>query len=460
MFGPDITAYSFFGQNDRTDARFSQQFQLATTQPNPVPGMVRDPKELQTLFDYLGIVPPWMDGDFYAFNMMRYFQRLGENSESHSSAIKGIAKAAFGDRAMIGVSNYAGFGDEVREATLQEVAATGQWLADLGITATEVADMNAMLWRSIKESGNAYLRLRIANVNGVQRAHMTLLPYTNCAYSRDIFYGGQPMLYYSDIWTISYWTLNPPSLYAVSRGDVVNFQEYADGTLETVFHFTEKTPKTDWYGAPDTLGATAWMFYETQQSDALTRQAANRWLGTMLFVIEGPDPMSVAEMTDDELRNAVARIQNNITNALTMQGQNRAGIGVVQYPNGTQPPQAIRLEPMLDHAYIKETGLMAREKIYGAHGYTPVLNGEVQARTTLGGNMLIDQLRVTDVLTVQPAQSKMQRIWQDIFDALAVATNRPDMANKTLFFRSPVQTLIEQILPQQTNAPANVAFIE
>jgi hypothetical protein len=165
-------------------------------------------------------------------------------------------------------------------------------------------------------------------------------------------------------------------------------------------------------------------------------------------------------MTDDELRQAVARIQNNITNALTMQGQNRAGIGVVQYPNGTQPPQAIRLEPMLDHAYIRETGLMAREKIYGAHGYTPVLNGEIQARTVLGGNLLIDQLRVTDILTLQPAQSKMQRIWQDIFDSLAVATDRPDMANQTLFFRSQVQTLIEQILPQQTNAPANVAIIE
>jgi len=41
-----------------------------------------------------------------------------------------------------------------------------------------------------------------------------------------------------------------------------------------------------------------------------------------------------------------------------------------------------------------------------------------------------------------------------------VATQRPDMANKTLYFRSPVQTLIDQILPQQTNAPTNVAIIE
>ena len=60
MFGPDISALSMFGYENRTDAQFSQQFQLATTQPNPVPGMVRDTKELQTLFDYLGIVPPWM----------------------------------------------------------------------------------------------------------------------------------------------------------------------------------------------------------------------------------------------------------------------------------------------------------------------------------------------------------------------------------------------------------------
>jgi hypothetical protein len=103
---------------------------------------------------------------------------------------------------------------------------------------------------------------------------------------------------------------------------------------------------------------------------------------------------------------------------------------------------------------------MAREKIYGAHGYTPILNGEIQARTSLGGNLLIDQLRVTDVLTLKPAQDKMQRVWQTIFDGLAEATNRPDMANKTLYFRSPVQTLIEQILPQQSNAPANVAIIE
>jgi hypothetical protein len=103
---------------------------------------------------------------------------------------------------------------------------------------------------------------------------------------------------------------------------------------------------------------------------------------------------------------------------------------------------------------------MAREKIYGAHGYTPILNGEIQARTSLGGNLLIDQLRVTDVLTLKPAQDKMQRIWQTIFDGLSVATQRPDMANKTLYFRSPVQTLIDQILPQQTNAPTNVAIIE
>jgi hypothetical protein len=54
----------------------------------------------------------------------------------------------------------------------------------------------------------------------------------------------------------------------------------------------------------------------------------------------------------------------------------------------------------------------------------------------------------------------MQRIWQAIFDGLSVATQRPDMANKTLYFRSPVQTLIDQILPQQTNAPTNVAIIE
>jgi len=105
MFAPDFSAYSYFGATPRTDAQFSQQFQLATSQPNPVPGMVRDTKELQTMFDYLGIVPPWKDGDFYAFNMMRYFERLGENSESHSSAIKGIAMAAFGDRALIGISN-------------------------------------------------------------------------------------------------------------------------------------------------------------------------------------------------------------------------------------------------------------------------------------------------------------------------------------------------------------------
>jgi hypothetical protein len=64
------------------------------------------------------------------------------------------------------------------------------------------------------------------------------------------------------------------------------------------------------------------------------------------------------------------------------------------------------------------------------------------------------------VLTLKPAQDKMQRVWQTIFDGLAEATNRPDMANKTLYFRSPVQTLIEQILPQQSKAPANVAIIE
>ena len=460
MFGPDFSSYGFFGAQPRTDAQFSQQFQLATSQPNPVPAMIRDTKELQTIFDYLGIVPPWKDGDFYAFNMMRYFERLGENSESHSSAIKGIAMAAFGDRAQIGVSNYDGFGDEVREATAQELTATGEWLLSLGVTATEVADMNRMLWRSLKESGNAYLRCRVATVNGVQRAHLTLLPYTNCAYSRDLFYGNEPMLYYSDIWSISYWVYNPPKLYAVTRGGVANFQEYADGTLETVFHFTEKTPKTQWYGAPDTLGATAWMFYETQQSDALVRQAANRWLGTMLFVTQAPDPNEMAEVSEEEMIQHLQKTQNNIVNALTMQGQNRAGIGVVQYPHGSERPEAIRLEPMTDHQYIKETGAMAREKIYGAHGYTPILNGEIQARTSLGGNLLIDQLRVTDVLTLKPAQDKMQRVWQSIFDGLSVATNRPDMANKTLFFRSPVQTLIEQILPQQTNAPTDVAIIE
>jgi hypothetical protein len=268
------------------------------------------------------------------------------------------------------------------------------------------------------------------------------------------------MLYYSDIWSISYWVYNPPKLYSVTRGSLPNFQEYADGTLETVFHFTEKTPKTQWYGAPDSLGATAWMFYETQQSDALTRQAANRWLGTMLFVAQAPDPTYTMEMSEQEQVDSLQKTQNNIVNALTMQGQNRAGIGVVQYPFGSQKPEAIRLEPMLDHAYITTTGAMAREKIYGAHGYTPILNGEIQARTSLGGNLLIDQLRVTDVLTLKPAQDKMQRIWQTIFDGLSVATQRPDMANKTLYFRSPVQTLIDQILPQQTNAPTNVAIIE
>lgn len=460
MFAPDFSAYSYFGATPRTDAQFSQQFQLATSQPNPVPSMVRDTKELQTMFDYLGIVPPWKDGDFYAFNMMRYFERLGENSESHSSAIKGIGMAAFGDRALIGVSNYAGFGDEVREATPQETQATGQWLSDLGLNAMQVADLNKIIWRSIKESGNAYVKCRVANVNGVRRAYLEVLPYTNCAYSRDLFYGGEPMLYYSDIWSISYWVFSPPKLYAVTRGDVVNFQEFEDGTLETVFHFTEKTPKTNWYGAPDSLGATAWMFYETQQSDALVRQAANRYVGTMLFVTQAPDPMTTAEMSDDEMIGHLQRLQNNIVNSLTMQGQNRAGVGVIQYPHGSNPPQSIRLEPMTDHAYVKETGLMAREKIYGAHGYTPVLNGEIQARTVLGGNLLIDQLRVTDILTLKPAQDKMQRVWQAIFDGLAVATDRPDMANKTLYYRSPVQTLIEQILPQQTNAPTNVAIIE
>jgi hypothetical protein len=246
----------------------------------------------------------------------------------------------------------------------------------------------------------------------------------------------------------------------VTRGSLPNFQEYTDGTLETVFHFTEKTPKTQWYGAPDSLGATAWMFYETQQSDALTRQAANRWLGTMLFVTQAPDPTYTMEMSEQEQIDSLQKTHNNIVNALTMQGQNRAGIGVVQYPFGSQKPEAIRLEPMLDHAYITTTGAMAREKIYGAHGYTPILNGEIQARTSLGGNLLIDQLRVTDVLTLKPAQDKMQRIWQTIFDGLSVATQRPDMANKTLYFRSPVQTLIDQILPQQTNAPTNVAIIE
>jgi len=447
-----------FGAQSFTDAIFSQQYQLAVTQPNPVASQVRDPQELKYIFDYLGIVPPFMDGDFYAFNYMRFFLKLGENCESHSAAIRGIAAAAFSDSAFVGVSNFNGFGEQVREATAPETTAFASWLNGMGVSASHIVDLNKLIWRALCESGNAYVRCRISTVAGQQQCRFEMLPYWLCAYSKDIIIGKDYGLYYSPIWSLSYWVQTEmPTLYAVTRGDVPNFRELEDGTLETVFHFTEANQKTAWYGVPSTMAAMSWMHYEVSQSDALVRQAANRWAGSMLFLMEAaPDAVTANTPKMEQVKQA-QDIQNRISNSLTMQGQNRSGVGVIRYPNGAQRPEAVRLMPMTDHEYIKATATIAREKIYGAHGFTPVLSGELQANTGLGGNVMGTAIAWADVFTIKPAQNKMQRHWQAIFGALAEATAMPQMSDRTLFFRSPLERLLEQ-LPQNANTDPIVSI--
>lgn len=424
--------------------RRSRAANIITSLRDPIPQEITDPEELSQLFDKWNLVPYAGAERWTGHSTLAWYLMLARLSPTNGAAIEKMCKYAFGSRArFVRVENpdY-DTGEERLPLTRQEVLAYEQALTQRIVFDGGVRDFHERLAWSLKATGNAWVELSLASLQGQYAATLRYVRQTNVMYVRTG--PNEPRVAaISPVWTDAYLRKNPPTVIPLYP----NFTEVG-GVRKTLFHL--KSGDYNWYGRPDSQSADLYKFREVQDGIYLTRQAATNFTGQLIIEVEddGQNPaIDEVGAQNAGFDSFAERLQQNFTN----QGESPMSVLVASRPFGSKPMFVFQLKPNTSEDWYKVTGQIAESYILSAHGLSlrflgkDVSNGFSQnafvADYVMNVEPVIMDLRRTIIVFVNEALSAA---WREMgLDALA---------QFSLDFTSPIQSQIEAY--RSANTPA------
>ena len=417
----------------RGQARY-RKMALIESVSNPIPDEISDGEELSRLFDRWNLVPYAGADRGTGHSTLSWFLMLAKLSPTHGAAVDKLAKYAFGSRAKFVWAEHPEYdiGEEREPMTQEQKFAYEAALLKHVVFDGGVRNFHYRLAHGLKTTGNAWVEMSVATVDGITVCHLRSLRQTDVIYVRTKPNEAR-VVALSPVWTDAYLRKHPPVLIPLYP----NYTEIG-GVRKTVFHL--KSGDNNWYGRPDSHSAVMYMFREVQDAIYLTRHAANNFTGQIIIEIE--DDGQSAGIDDASAVGAgfnsfAERLMYNFSN----QSESPLSVLVASRPFGAKPMFVFQVKPNTSESWYKVTGEMAKGYILSAHGLTLRFMGEDVSNGFSKEAFIADY-----IMNVEPVIMALRRSVLNFTNSILSAVWREvgleEMDFYSLDFTSPIQSQV------------------
>ena len=337
---------------------------------NPITEEVKDTDTLRKFFEnFSGILVPYagtcMDS---SHSLLHLFTSLCTLSPTRGAVIQSIHDFSFSTLNIVQKTDPAFNINKSRPLTVEEkcdfvdfVKTNIVWHRADGRECT-IEDFNSFVFKSYKESGNAFVELVLTETLGVKKAHVYAKKTSHCLFLST--QKGQPKeVVTSPIWTETYLKKHTPERTLLFPDFSINERL---GVKRTMFHLKNGT--NVWYGRPEAEASTQPQYLEYQQYDYLNKETANRFTGQMIMEIEDADPDKYG-LNEDAIGAGFGSLGHRINENFSA-GKDFQTVFLMSRPAGAKPMTTTSVSANTNENWYKTIGEMLKQSIIDGESWS------------------------------------------------------------------------------------------
>lgn len=339
---------------------------------------------------------------------------------------------------------------EQKPLSEKEVEKFISWWESLGLSFQDFAKLSVALEiENYLPLGNAYLRIRVAEVNGQYKVSFIIEPTLLTArFSRKTL---NDDLY---IATVKDWDYSEKKEIGVTKGSEIgkpfSWSERRNGVLETIVHL--KNREGSEYGRSSLIQVLNHFYAEYEKGNQLAK--TERVATVAKYLLEVAEEMYQEPNCDacngDGCNKCESNHRETVATGLrrlaTNEGKDPVDIIVDFYDKETGETSTLhKFDVMRDSAWLEKSNEVLIKAIHSAFNIAPELTKSLKLSGGLNSEQLLVLLITTNAEVIQPIRERYHNFWSHIISELAKVTGSDEMAKYAINFESPVRDLIENI---------------
>ena len=442
---------------------------------NPIPYEQSDSKDVATWIGRYKCIPYYgtAQGPSHAF--LGLLRDLCGLSPTYGTVMQVRKELAFGHRVKVCGRAVPGLAGERTEVDYAVQVGFVEVLQAFGLTLPRLIKMSGMLDEHLAQSGNAYLAITRARVEGAVAYRFEVLHYLHCIYTESQDPGEWFLLHTRKLSDAGMIAGAKPRLYRVTREVGSPLRWMADeedpDTERTVIHLRSSMADDEgnFYGRAPIIRFMPAYYTDFQTSNHISKVAATAILAKKVIAIEGQDPNAMNDEVDEE-GNKIDTFQRDafeikrLLTVLSVPGDSigprpdQAEVAVVEHPFGSKPPTAIDFEVNHDTKYLQFQEQHAANFVAASLSWDVTLTSLRQAQASLGGNLLYDTYVEKNREVIAPKQDLHENLWNGILQQLMEDEGTPaPYRDLGIEFPDAVGELLKDLKPIAPSAVLNGA---
>lgn len=408
------------------------------------------------------LVPFTGNNQVTGHSYLKVIQSLCKESDSFTASLRFLQGMVFGGRAgsvSIVEKQETGLASQEEQKRLNdnEAKAFLSELKNIGLTVPTIISEYSKAYRNLEETGNGYLRIRVAIVDDSVKASVKSIHYLHAAYRHTKPYA-QRKIAISENWTGSNGKTEWEEVNATRYGEDYAWTKRGD-VYETVLHIVNEIDEGGWYGKPWVSSVFPWMQVENNVGEwaAVVNQkpfTSQKIVALKREYIEvefcgkcdegTKEDGTVCGCTKQETAGqSRARVLREIT---TMEGAKKGKsktLAVIEYDE--EPPTIIDLEVNRDTAWFNANLEKAEAKIHKVMKVPRELAFASQTKSGIGSNVLADLYIIANEITVTPLQVEWENIISDMFSNIGGLIENDEISKHGFKFPDRITPIVEAL---------------
>ncbi len=413
------------------------------------------------VYDDLGLIPCRGTLGYSSHAYLELLGDMAELSEDHGTCINDIVTMGFkGDIALEKKAKKGLKRREDKDYSLSEEDESTfcELLESVGVDLCMISELSCQLVRHHKIYGNAYLKLREININGVVKYFFEIIDPKHIAYikkkdsqdpdtffvSKNSLFGFESRKSFSDFIQDS-----DRRNYKLIR-KYPAFSERLN-VRETIFHL--KDNGNGHYGMPDTVHTLRSQWVNFAQTDLSSKIAGSEFVAKKVIVAKQKSQSKTESKKKD--REGLKQFSVDLKKLSTNDGAEAKSLVVISPPPNIESLDFEDLEVNRDTESFKAHHDKAQKAIYAAHGVDRQLTGAADIKSSLGGNMLHNMLLKYDYKVIRPYQERISNFLLDVQKVISTTLNQPIIHNTRLIFPRTAATMRSEIVMSEQKEKTN-----
>lgn len=414
---------------------------------SPIPEEVRDVATVQSWFKKNKYIPFAGYTQDSSHSYLRWLVNLAKFSPTLGSCINGIKFFSFSGKPKIikSVDSEFDLGSNLndQEIQLDAIKPFIDKLSEIDKDKMTWSRIAENLYNSYKQTGNAYLAVKIKKALGAQKIYLKFIDPEFCLYRVPELFSADT-IDVSPSWDSRYLKKNPAESYSVFP-----YYDETESEVKTIIHMKNGAGR---YGRPDWFSAAHDAFLECKNKEYLLKAVHNNFTGQVLIEFEAEQSRPII---DDKAAkeagwlNTADQWAGNFTDGGGSKGsQDQMSVLITERPSGAAP------------AFVHEFNIQTKEDYFikiGEHCERNIIKANQWSKTLLGAEYQTGWSAdnyVSEIKAKLPVIEFYQNLIDNeminkAMDFIGKITGDMDFVNFNIQHKSPFETILKNFQPNE-----------